>query len=92
MKKQIEDVKYSISKSLELPMDIIMDLPKLNLVGDMEASLQNHKGIIEYTEEVIRINTRIGVFKILGENLEIKTILSEEIIVAGLIKRIEIIS
>ncbi|MFA7534217.1 MAG: YabP/YqfC family sporulation protein, partial [Tissierellaceae bacterium] len=79
MKRQIEDVKYNISKSLELPMDIIMDLPKLNLVGDGELTIQNHKGIIEYTEGTIRINTRIGVFKITGESLEIKTILSEEI-------------
>lgn len=91
MKRQIEDVKYGISKSLELPMDIIMDLPKLNLVGDGEATIQNHKGIIEYTKDVIRINTRIGMFKITGEDLEIKIILSEEITIIGLIKRIEII-
>ena len=92
MRKKIEIMKYNISEAFELPRDIIMDLPKLTVIGDKEASLLNHKGIIEYTQETIRVNTKSGVFKITGEELEIKTILSEEIIITGRIKKIEIIS
>ncbi|HEY8362643.1 MAG TPA: sporulation protein YqfC [Tissierellaceae bacterium] len=92
MKKKIENLKNNISEALELPRDIIMDFPKLTMIGDREASLLNHKGIIEYSSNNVRINTKIGVFKITGENLEIKTILSEEIIVVGKIENIEIIS
>ncbi len=85
-------MKYNISEAFELPRDIIMDLPKLTVLGDKEASLLNHKGIIEYTKETIRVNTKSGIFKITGEDLEIKTILAEEIIIVGRIKNIEIIS
>ncbi len=92
MKKKIENLKYNISEALELPRDIVMDLPKFTIIGDMEATLLNHKGIIEYSDDNIRVNTKSGVFKITGENLEIKTILSEEIIIVGKIKKIEIIS
>lgn len=92
MKKSMENVKLNISEALELPIDIMMDLPKLTIIGNMEISLLNHKGIIEYTNEIIRINTKSGVFKIIGRNLEIKTILSEEIIITGIIQNIEIIS
>lgn len=92
MKKQIKNVKYNISEALELPVDIMMDLPKLTLIGNIQISILNHKGIIEYTEENIRVNTKSGIFKITGEELEIKTILSEEIIISGVIKKIEIIS
>ena len=92
MKRPLESVKFNLSEALELPIDIMMDLPKLTVVGNMEASLLNHKGIIEYTKETIRINTKSGVFKIVGEDLEIKTIFSEEIVIVGLIENIEIIS
>lgn len=92
MKRPLENAKFNISEALELPIDIIMDLPKLTVVGNVEASLLNHKGIIEYTKETIRINTKSGVFKIVGENLEIKTIFSEEIVIIGVIENIEIIS
>jgi len=92
MKKQINQVKQNISEALEIPIEIIMDLPRLTMVGKDEATILNHKGIIEYTQEVIRINTKSGIFKIIGHGLEIKTILSEEIIIVGIIEKIEIIS
>lgn len=92
MKRQIQDAKKGISEALELPVDIMMDLPKLTMIGDIKVSLLNHKGIVEYTEEVIRVNTKSGIYKIIGENLEIKTILSEEIVILGSIKKVEIIS
>ena len=92
VKKSMENMKLNISEALELPIDIMMDLPRLTIIGNMEIALLNHKGIIEYTEKIIRINTKSGVFKIIGEGLEIKTILSEEIIIVGEIQSIEIIS
>ena len=92
LKKSMENMKLNISEALELPIDIMMDLPRLTIIGNMEIALLNHKGIIEYTQKIIRINTKSGVFKIIGENLEIKTILSEEIIIIGEIQSIEIIS
>lgn len=92
MKRQMDQVKQNISEVLEIPMEIIMDLPKLTIIGKDEVTILNHKGIIEYTEEVIRINTKSGMFKIIGQGLEIKTILSEEIIIIGIIHKIEIIS
>ena len=92
VKKSMENMKLNISEALELPIDIMMDLPRLTVIGSIEIGLLNHKGIIEYTKEIIRINTKSGVFKITGKELEIKTILSEEIIITGVIENIQIIS
>ena len=85
-------MKLNMSEALELPKDIVMDLPKITVIGNIELSLLNHKGIVEYTQNVIRINTNSGVVKITGEELVIKTILTEEIIVTGLIDNIEFLS
>ncbi len=62
------------------------------MIGNLELHVSNHKGIIEYTNEILRINSNIGIIRIEGVNLELKTILSEEIIVTGNIEKIEIIS
>ena len=69
-----------------------MDLPKITMIGNIQLNLSNHKGIIEYTKEIIRVNTNSGVIKVTGEEMEIKTILSEEIMIVGIIEKIEIIS
>ncbi|MBC8588379.1 sporulation protein YqfC [Paratissierella segnis] len=92
MKKKVEDIKINLSEALELPMDITLDLPKISLTGNREASIINHKGIIEYSDLMIRINSKIGIIKIIGYDLEIKNILMEEILVTGLIEKIEILS
>jgi len=92
MDNRIENLKYSISEALELPKDIVMDLPKIVMVGNIQLNISNHKGIIEYNQDTLRVNSSIGVIKITGSNLKLKTILSEEIVVNGFIDGIEIIS
>lgn len=92
MDNRIENLKYSISEALELPKDIVMDLPKIVMVGNIQLNISNHKGIIEYNQDTLRVNSSIGVIKITGSNLKLKTILSEEIVVSGSISGIEIIS
>jgi len=92
MDNRMENLKYSISEALELPKDIVMDLPKIIMVGNIQLNISNHKGIIEYSQDTLRVNSNIGIIKITGSNLKLKTILSEEIVVDGTIDGIEIIS
>ncbi|NLW21971.1 MAG: sporulation protein YqfC [Tissierellia bacterium] len=91
MKNRMDNLKYNISEALELPKDVVLDLPKLVMIGDIQLNITNHKGIIEYTQETLRVNSNVGIIKVSGNNLELKTILSEEIIVAGHIEKVEII-
>lgn len=92
VKKGMDDFKMSITDALELPLDVALDLPKIILVGNLKINITNHKGIIEYTNELIRINSKIGMIKITGKSLEIKNVLMEEITVNGFIEKVEIIS
>lgn len=92
MKKNIDKVKKGITNALELPLDVALDLPKITMVGNLKVDITNHKGIVEYKKEIIRINTNIGIVKITGNSLEIKNILIEEINIDGNIENIEIMS
>lgn len=91
MKKRMEEIKTSLSEILELPKDIVLDLPKITMIGNLQIYIENHKGIIEYSKERIRINTRRGVIRIIGKNMYIRTIITEEIIIVGEIETIEFI-
>ena len=92
MKNKMDNFKYNVSEALELPKDVVLDLPKIIMTGNIGLTISNHKGIIEYTQEILRINSSIGIIKIWGADMELKTILSEEIIVVGTIEKLEIIS
>jgi sporulation protein YqfC len=82
-------IKKGIANLLELPRDIVLDLPKITLVGNLQLYIENHKGIIEYSSGVVRINTKAGILAVTGAGLTIRTIVVEEIIIAGQIDRVE---
>ncbi|MGO1469081.1 MAG: sporulation protein YqfC [Tissierella sp.] len=90
MKKNIKKAKLNITNALELPLDVALDLPKVTVIGNIKVEITNHKGIIEYKNEIIRVNTNIGILKITGDSLEIKNIFIEEINIDGNIEKIEI--
>lgn len=89
MKKKINEIKSNFSDILELPKDIMLDLPKITLIGNLQLYIENHKGIVEYGSLRIRINTNAGILRILGKNMMIKTIVTEEIIIVGEIESVE---
>lgn len=76
---------------LELPPDVILDLPKLTMVGDRQLSLENHRGIIEYDPDRVRVSTNQGEIRVRGADLCIRSIAKEEILLAGQILAVEFV-
>lgn len=83
MNKKTYKIKETISNALELPKDIVLDVAKVTLIGSNNVTVENHKGILEYNEDQIRINTGSGVLVINGSRLSIKSVLQEEITITG---------
>lgn len=81
-------LRRNVVNALELPKEVILNLPLISLIGKEELIIENYKGIIEYGDEVMRVNTGIGVLKIEGKELLLKQLTSECIVVTGKIKGI----
>ncbi len=69
--------------------DILKNEPILHMVGINRVDIENHRGIIEYTDEKLRVDTKIGLVIIKGRNLLISEIDKYTISVFGKIKNIE---
>lgn len=85
------NIKRKITSMLELPKEIVFNLPLITIIGSEEITIENYKGIIEYNLERIRINTSCGILKIEGKKLALKQITSENISVYGLISNLQYI-
>lgn len=68
---------------LEIPRDLVMDIPKVTMIGRNELLLENHRGIIEYRNDLLRINLSRGFLEIQGSNIEIKALTPEDISLVG---------
>lgn len=84
--------QQQVSNFLDIPRDLMMDLPKVVLVGDVQVQVENHRGIMVYTPEEVKVNTTLGDLQINGTDLSLKNILPDEILVEGRIKSIVFIS
>lgn len=83
-----KSLKEQISLALELPQEVVMDMPNITLVGNTEISVENFAGLLEYTQSKIRLNTKVGPLTIEGEHLEAKSMTAEVITIRGQIKQI----
>lgn len=82
-------IKRNITDAMELPREVVLNLPLITVTGNEEVFVENYKGIIEYNEETVRVNTSCGVLRIEGRNIYIKNMSAENIIVTGTILRLE---
>ncbi|SHK79611.1 sporulation protein YqfC [Desulforamulus aeronauticus] len=78
--------KKQFSDFFEIPRDIMLDLPKIVLVGNLQVFIENHRGIVEYTVEKVRIKVGEGEVGITGHDLMLRNIKMDEICVEGHIK------
>lgn len=81
MKRNIGD---RISENMGVPKETIMDLSKLSFAENRELYIENHKGIIEYSEDVLRIKTKYSVIKICGADFRISYINQYDVLVEGI--------
>lgn len=84
-------IKEKVAEVLELPREVVLNVPKLTMIGSGNLMIENYKGIIEYDDTLIRVNTGTGVIRVSGERLFLKEITSEDIMVDGDIKSLEFI-
>ena len=90
-RKRLESMKSTVSDFFELPKDITLNLPKISMIGSNQMLVENHKGIIEYIPQRIRVNSSIGVIRVQGKEMELRNIAADDIMITGDIKMIEFI-
>ena len=77
-----------LARLLELPQDIVFDLPRITMLGNIQTLIENHKGIIEYTPSLVRIRLKQGELVIFGSDLVLGNLQPEQVLVEGTISGI----
>lgn len=78
-----------IDSILEMPKEIYTNEPKITIVGFNEMLIENYKGILEYEEYYVKVNTHIGIVNINGFNLKLEQMTGDDIKIIGDIDSME---
>lgn len=82
-KKQAESPLIGFLKRMNLPEEVEGTIPKVEMLGGGELTVENHTGILQYGEDRIRLTTRFGTLRIVGEKLTMEEFASDRVRIRG---------
>ncbi|MBQ6847253.1 MAG: YabP/YqfC family sporulation protein [Oscillospiraceae bacterium] len=84
-----DSFRVRASRLFDIPQDIPGGLLHIEMTGDREVFVENHKGILELSEnEVILSFGKAGKLHIQGSNLAVTAMNPEEIRLSGIIENV----
>ena len=86
---KLKSVKQNMVETLELPKDLMYGDSIVTITGRREVPIENYKGILEYTGEYIKIQTKNAKLTVYGKKLSIEYYTNEDMKVVGFVKSIE---
>ena len=78
-----------LDEILEIPVELSTNNPKITIIGFERVLIENYKGILEYQEYFIRLNSYIGIININGFNLNLEEMTSDDLLITGKIESID---
>ncbi|MBL4951354.1 sporulation protein YqfC [Neobacillus sp. OS1-32] len=91
-KNWVGRVRSWMAKNMDLPQDVMMDLPRITMIGQIHVYIENHRGLLTFTDKELRLLLKQGQLLIKGKSFVIKTILPEEILLEGKIDQVTYIN
>lgn len=82
-------IAHIISRKMKLSEDILAGAPIITSFGRGRCSIENYRNIIEYTEGLIRVQTKVGKIHVIGKNLMIAYYRDDSMCIIGDISGIE---
>lgn len=87
MKKEFVSL---IGEKLSLPPESIGEIPLMEMRGNRSIRVENHRGILEYNDEMIKISVKHGAVMIFGAELQILCMSEKSIEIRGRIRSVEL--
>ena len=75
---------------MEIPKEIYTTIPNFIITGFEDMIIENYKGILEYEDYYVRVNTYIGIVNIHGINLKLEKMTEDNLKITGKIESIEL--
>lgn len=91
-KNWVGRVRSWMAKNMDLPQDVMMDLPRITMIGQIHVYIENHRGLLTFTDKELRLLLKQGQLLIKGKSFVIKTILPGEILLEGKIDQVTYIN
>jgi sporulation protein YqfC len=87
--KKRDKKRFEVAATIQ---NIIGDVPHIEMRSNLEFNIEGAKGVLEYDESVVRINTGRMVISLKGRRLNLKCLSPSNLVVSGFITGIEFVT
>ena len=89
-KRKREGILEKTAEVFDLPGDLVAGLPRVELVGNRELRMENHRGILSYREDEVVVSGGKLLVRIQGSGLEVQSMSANALLVAGVIRSVQL--
>ena len=68
---EIEQIREKLASAASMPKDVVLGASIITITGITEVCVENYRGIIEYTDCLVRLQTKDGQLRLTGKRLNI---------------------
>lgn len=76
-------VRQLTSDLFDVPQDVALNVPRITMIGTLKMYIENHQGVVHFSDDELRLKIHRGELRVLGGNLKIRTIYTEEVLIEG---------
>ena len=87
--KMKKDRSSRFANALSLPPETLGEIPLVLLRGESSLSVENHRGIIAYGSDCVRVGLKEGSLSVQGRDLQIFSMTGKRLELRGFIRCIE---
>ena len=84
-----EQLAERFAEAASMPRDVVMGASVITITGRNEICIENYRGILEYTDLLIRVQTKSGQIRLSGKNLQIEYYTNDEMKITGRIVQLD---
>ena len=77
---------------LDLPPELAYGMPQMELMGQRQFLMAQHKGVLSYSTELVEISGGSMVVRLTGHDLQLLAMTEEELRLGGVIEKVELVS
>ena len=91
MRKFLDRVASRAADAFDLPGEVLLDLPRITVTGGGRVMVENHQGLMDYSDQLIVVAGGRVTLKIIGDGLELRAMTAEALLITGNVFSVEFI-
>ncbi len=86
-----EGILEKTASIFDLPGEVVGGMPRVEIIGDRQLRVENHRGILAYGPEEIHISGGKMIVKVRGNRLELRAMSGLELLITGELSGVDLV-